>query len=250
MAERSKPDFETIVRRFRELRMPAMAEDLLEMESNCELESLSALQILDRLTIDEQISRRNSTATRYSKAARLYWPSADLANLDTSPARHINLSVLDCLSSCLNITNRRNALILGATRSGKTFLACALGKNACQLQYSVQYITMADFLYDCEEADRNKNLQKYLKKIGNKNLIIIDDFLLTSVTFKDAEYIYRLLNSRPRGNAPRSFIICSTLMKEEMYTRLSQWASPSLADSIMSRITAHSCEIEIQGEAG
>ena len=44
MAERSKPDFETIIRRFRELRMPAMAEDLLEMESNCELESLSALQ--------------------------------------------------------------------------------------------------------------------------------------------------------------------------------------------------------------
>ena len=54
MAERNKPHFETIVRRFRELRMPAMAEDLLEMESNCELESLSALQILDRLTIDEQ----------------------------------------------------------------------------------------------------------------------------------------------------------------------------------------------------
>ena len=248
MAARNKPDFEQIVRRFREMRLPAMADDLIAMEGNGELEKMSVLQVLDRLSADEQFSRKNSTADRYSKAARFYWPSANIISLDTRPERHINMAVLDCLTTCLNITNSRNALILGATRSGKTYMACALGKNACQMQYTVKYITMADYLYECNEAERNNTLQKYIRKTANKNLVIIDDFLLTSVTFRDAERIYHLLNSKTRGARPRSFIICSTLMKEEMYNRLTQWASQSLADSIMSRITSNSYEIEIQGE--
>lgn len=248
MAARSKPDFEQIVRRFREMRLPAMADDLIAMESNGELEKMSVLQVLDRLSTDEHYSRKNSTADRYSRAARFYWPSANILSLDTRPERHINMSALDSLTACLNITSSRNALILGATRSGKTYMACALGRNACQMQYTAKYITMADYLYECSEAERSNTLQKYIRKTANKNLVIIDDFLLTSVTFKDAERIYHLLNSKPRGGRPRSFIICSTLMKEEMYNRLSQWASQSLADSIMSRISSNSYEIEIQGE--
>jgi DNA replication protein DnaC len=248
MVARSKPDFEQIVRRFREMRLPVMADDLIAMESNGELGKMSVLQILDRLSIDEQLSRKNNTADRYSEAAGFYWPSANIISLDTQPERHINMAVLDCLTTCLNITSNRNALILGATRSGKTYMACALGNNACQMQYTVKYITMADYLYECNEAERSNTLQKYIRKTANKNLVIIDDFLLTSVTFKDAEHIYHLLNSKPRADRPRSFVICSTLMKEEMYNRLSQWASQSLADSIMSRISSNAYEIEIQGE--
>lgn len=107
---------------------------------------------------------------------------------------------------------------------------------------------MAEFLEECAAAEKRGRYVKYIKSVANTNLIIMDDFLLTSVTQRDVEYLYHLFSSQPRGNKPRSFIICSQLMKEEMYTRLSSIA-PSLADAIINRISARAYEFEIQGDS-
>ena len=84
--------------------------------------------------------------------------------------------------------------------------------------------------------------------MANTNLIIIDDFLLTTAEQRDVEYLYRLVNSKTRKNKPRSFIICSQLMPAEMYTRLSI-VSPSLADGIINRLFAKAYTFEIKGNS-
>ncbi len=138
--------------------------------------------------------------------------------------------------------------MISATGCGKTFFSCAFGNNACEHQYTARYFTMAEFLEECAAAEKRGRYVKYIKSVANTNLIIMDDFLLTSVTQRDVEYLYHLFSSQPRGNKPRSFIICSQLMKEEMYTRLSSIA-PSLADAIINRISARAYEFEIQGDS-
>ena len=104
------------------------------------------------------------------------------------------------------------------------------------------------FLDACEVATEKRREVKFISSVEKVNLIILDDFMLTSIDKKETEYLYRLVSERPRKIKPRSFIICSQLMKDEMYTRLSQ-ASPGLADAIMNRICAKAYEFQIQGDS-
>jgi DNA replication protein DnaC len=80
-----------------------------------------------------------------------------------------------------------------------------------------------------------------------KNVIILDDFLLTGVTFTQATYLFELLNYPKNSLKPRTIIICSQLMEEEMRLRLAE-VSPSLAEAIMSRLKAKRLVLEISGK--
>jgi DNA replication protein DnaC len=105
---------------------------------------------------------------------------------------------------------------------------------------------MIDFLDECRAAQDKGKYVKFLRKTANMNLIILDDFMLTSIDQKDAEYLYRLFNSQPRKSTERSFIICSQLKKEGMYEKLSL-VSPALADAIMNRVVSRAYELTIEG---
>ena len=234
--------------RMAKLHLNIMADELLKMDSSGELYTKSPLEILDQLTSLQEISSDNSATDRYKKAAKLYWPMADLSDILYIPDRHINKALIDKLRTNEYITSNLNVLMSSATGCGKTFFACAFGNNACESQYSVRYFTMAELLYSFRAAEQAGKYVKFLNKLANTNLIIIDDFLLTTVEQRDVEYLYRLINSKTRKNRPRSFIICSQLMIAEMYTRLSA-ISPSLADGIINRLVSKAYKLEIKGDS-
>ncbi|MBQ9046377.1 MAG: ATP-binding protein [Solobacterium sp.] len=237
-----------VTNRLHNFRMNTMADELIRLDESGELYSEPAIDILDQLTSLQEISSDDSTTARYKKAARLYWPMADLDDVLYIPDRHINIAMIDKLRTNDYISRSLNVLMSSATGCGKTFFACAFGNNACESQYTVRYYTMVDLLYSFREADEKGKYVKFLNKLANTNLIIIDDFLLTTAEQRDVEYLYRLVNSKTRKNKPRSFIICSQLMPAEMYTRLST-VSPSLADGIINRLFAKSYTFEIKGNS-
>lgn len=234
--------------RLKALHLNAMAEGLEVLDQGGELYQMAPLEVLNQLIALQQISSDNRITDRYKRSARLFFPMADLSNILYLPDRHINAALMDELATNQYIDNSRNVLITSATGCGKTFCACALGNNACNHQYSVRYFTMMGFLDACEVATEKRREVKFISSVEKVNLIILDDFMLTSIDKKETEYLYRLVSERPRKIKPRSFIICSQLMKDEMYTRLSQ-ASPGLADAIMNRICAKAYEFQIQGDS-
>lgn len=182
----------------------------------------------------------------YKKQAKFYYPTADLADMIPRADRHINIALVERLESGDYIKNSRNVLLISETGCGKTFFGCALGNKACEQQYRVRYFTMIDFLDECHAAKEKGRYVKFLRKTANLNLIILDDFMLTSIDQEDVEYLYRLFNSRPRKSTPRSFIVCSQLKKEGMYTKLASTA-PALADAITNRIVSRAYELSIDG---
>lgn len=238
----------SVVEGLKKLGLSSMADQLLEMDQSNELYKKTTLEVLNDLIETQSIDRINTTVSRCKKQAGLYFPQADIRDIIYWPERHINASLIDQLSTNQYIENSRNVLIKSATGCGKTFLACALGNCACEAQYSVRYFTMDDLFERLQTAQNKGKYVKELKKIGNTNLIIIDDFLLTSVNQEQAQFLYRLLNSKPYKNKPRSFIICSQLMEEEMYTRLCA-LSPALSDAVTNRLTARAYDLEIQGKS-
>lgn len=237
-----------VTRRLNSLHLNAMADTLEEMDKSGELSVLSPLEVIDALSAIQEINNQNSATARYKMQARFYFPMADLGDILYRPDRHINAALVDQLSTNEYIQNSRNIMITSSTGCGKTFFGCAFGNNACEKQYTVRYFTMIDLLNEFQMAEMRGKIVKFLNKLANTNVIIIDDFLLTSITARDTEYLYRLFDSKPRKNKRRSFIICSQLMKDEMYMRLST-TSPGLADAIMNRISSRAYDFEIQGDS-
>lgn len=244
----SKQTVEALTDRLHQFRLNAMAEQLEELHNNTQIADMGPLELLDRLLSAQEIHTLNRTTKKYKASADLFFPMADLNDVIYDMDRHINAALVDQLSTNEYIKESRNILITSATGCGKTFFACAFGNKACESQYSVIYYTMTDFVDECRRMDEQFYLANFIKKVANYNVIILDDFLLTSINQRDAEYLYRLVSSKQRKIKPRSYIICSQLMNEEMYNRLSM-ASPSVADAIMSRLTAKAYRLQLEGKS-
>jgi DNA replication protein DnaC len=74
-------------------------------------------------------------------------PQAHLGDIDFSPRRELNREQLVMLGSCSYIADARNIVIMGAAGSGKSFIGCALGMEACKQSYSVRFIRMPVLVY-------------------------------------------------------------------------------------------------------
>jgi len=75
------------------------------------------------------------------------------------------------------VANATNLVITGPTGAGKTYLACALGVEACRQTYRVLYIRMPDLMRNFEnQSDNLRELTKYRKRIGNYQILILDEW--------------------------------------------------------------------------
>ncbi|WP_274806480.1 ATP-binding protein [Escherichia coli] len=104
---------------------------------------------LSLLTAEELTCRENRKAERLIKHAR-FRLNAELSKLDYRNNRGLDRALIRSLSQGNWLTLKQNILLTGATGSGKTFLACALGHNACRQGYKVYYsdlLEIVDLMY-------------------------------------------------------------------------------------------------------
>ena len=97
------------------------------------------------------MTKRNTKIARLINHAKLRFPKAEVTSI-IFDKRSIERSVITELSTCSYIKNATNIIIQGYTGSGKTYLACALGKSACYKTYRVKYIRLPDLLMTFEES--------------------------------------------------------------------------------------------------
>ena len=146
------------------------------------------------------------------------------------------------LASCEYITEYRNIFITGATGSGKTYMACAFGMEACKQYFSVKYVRLPDLLIDLEAAMHDGNYQKVLEKYTKPTLLILDEWLLMKLSESESKHVFELIHKRRRRS---STIFCSQFREAGWYERLGGNDNP-LADAIMDRITYDSYKIDIE----
>ena len=130
--------------------------------------------------------------------------------------RKLNRSLIKRLATCEYITEHRNLFITGATGSGKTYLACAFGMEACKQRYKTKYVRLPV-------------------------LLIIDEWLLLKPTESEQHDIRELLHRRRRKS---STICCSQYNSNGWYDQLGGDDSP-LAEAILDRIKHDAYKINI-----
>ncbi len=92
----------------------------------------------------------------------------------------------ETLSTLNFIRKGMNLCIFGASDSGKTYLARALGTEACR-EFRVGYYHCEDLASELAAVRKtdHKQYQKMLNSIINLDLVILDDFLLHPITEDD-----------------------------------------------------------------
>lgn len=206
-------------------------------EKNVSLVDLNYNDRLDHLLAELITERQNRLIARLTKNAELKYPNASLETLDCE-ARGISRDVIVNLASMGFVSAATNLIITRATGAEKTYLSCVLGVEACKQTLRTCYIRMPDMLGHFQNHKDNLREQvRYRKRLGNYEVLIIDEWLNYKINERESKFIYELIEQRC-GNSPTIFV--GQYDVEDWHERL---GGGTQADSIMDRIIHNSYTI-------
>ena len=224
-----------------EMHLTSMADAFIIQKDDPKMKDVSFEDRLGMLVDVEYSNRKANSLKRLIRNAGFDQPDAYVGDIDYVSGRKLNRDLIQRLATCEYITEHRNVFITGATGSGKTYMACALGMEACQQRYRTQYVRLPDLLMELEMARDNGSYVKVQKKYANPILLIIDEWLLLKPTESEQHDILELLHRRRKRS---STIFCSQYQDNGWYDQLGGDDSP-LAEAILDRIKYDAYKINI-----
>jgi DNA replication protein DnaC len=145
--------------------------------------------------------------------------------------RGLDRQVITEISTCQFIHSCSNIAFHGFTGSGKSFLGCAIGKQACKKGIRTRYIRMQDLLTMRDEATlMPKGVSKLIKQFSGFDLLLLDEWLIDELSEDELKFVYEIFERR---HDTASTIFCTQYKKEDWHTRL---GGEVHADAIMDRI--------------
>ena len=134
---------------------------------------------------------------------------------------------------------------MGASGNGKTWLSNAFGIQACRAFHKVKYVRLPELLNELETARylADGSYRKLVMKYKRLELLIIDEWLLTTLTQEQAVHIFEIIESRLKT---ASTIFCTQYAPEGWHEKID---NVQIADAILNRIVHDSYKILLGGES-
>lgn len=213
--------------------------------------ALQQMSLTERPTIDQFVAQmaeseklyRNQRRTElYLKTSKLRY-NAVLEDVICSEDRNLTKDTLLKIMDCGFIGRAENILIDGKTGCGKSYLACAIGRQACFMGYRVEYFSMNKFIERIALAKLEGTLLKVINRIERNDLVIFDDFGLQPLDNNSRLALLQILEDCYQR---KSVIVASQLPVAKWYDYI---AEPTLADAILDRLLANASRIELKGDS-
>jgi DNA replication protein DnaC len=233
---------QTTVEQLRQLKLHGMVKAYEAALTVPVHEQISPDLLIARMAEAELQHRVNQKTEIYLKQSKLRY-NAVLEQVYCNPSRNITSDQLMKLADGMFIERAENVLITGATGCGKSYLTCALGRQACSLGYRVLYFGMNRFLERVSQSKLDGTFIKLLNHIEKTNLLILDDFGLSPLDNISRLALLQILEDR---YGKKAIIITSQLPVVKWYEFIGE---PTLADAIMDRLAGNAHRIELKGES-
>jgi DNA replication protein DnaC len=225
------------------LRLDGMARSFEEQLAQPITTELSFEERFALLVDREVLWRDHKRRDRLLKQAKLKHPQACLEDLDHRPGRGLDKPLIATLGGGDWIRQAHALLIGGATGTGKTWLACALGQQACRQGFSTFYARVPRLLDTLRIAHGDGSFGKRLTQLARIDVLILDDWGLTPLDQTARHDLLEVIDDRV---GIRATIITSQLPIDHWHGWLND---PTLADAILDRLVHQSYRLILKGES-
>jgi DNA replication protein DnaC len=199
-------------------------------------------EFLSHLVDAEWDDRHNRKLTRLLKGARFRY-NASFEEIDFTLDRELDKNQMLRLSTCQWIESHQDCILTGPTGAGKSFIASALGHQACMYGFKVIYYSSLKMFAHLKLSKADGSYLKELNKILKMDVLILDDFGLEPLDAKSRLSLLEILEDR---HGRRSSIFVSQLPVSDWHEII---GDPTIADAICDRIIHNAHRIELDGDS-
>ncbi len=204
--------------------------------------TLSADELIAHLIDAEWQDRHNRRIGRLVRNARFRY-QAQLNEINYQADRGLDKNVLMRLADGSFIKKRENIILTGPTGVGKSFIASALGHQACMLGYKTFYFNAQKLFAMLKTALADGSHLKVIGRIEKQQLLILDDFGLKPLDSHNRQALLEIMEDRHNKQAT---IIASQLPTDNWHKVIGESA---VADAILDRLVHSAHRIELKGES-
>lgn len=228
--------------RLRHLKLSGMRDAIAARAEEARTRALDPLEFLALLLDDELARRESDGVARRIRQAR-FEESCDLRDFDWSYNPQIPKARLWELASGRFIADHAGVLICGPTGVGKSFVAQALGVEACRQQRSVLFVKTNSVLTDLAGGRADGSYQTRLRRYLSPAVLILDDFAMREYTVPQSEDLYEVVSRRYRRG---SLIVTTNREPQDLYPL---FPNPVLAEGLLDRLLNSAYVITMLGQS-
>jgi DNA replication protein DnaC len=224
------------------LRLSGLLESLDLRLKEAQKTSLGYLEFLQLLFQDE-LERREVKKLHHRLLKANFDGEKTLEGFDFSFNPKMNPKRVRDLATCIFIEKQEHVLFYGPAGVGKTHLAQAIGHAACRKGYDVLFTKAVKLFRSLLAARADHSWERRIKKYLSPDLLIIDDFGLSTLNPTQSEDFYEIITERHQKS---STIITSNRPPQDW---VPLFPDPVMANSALDRLAHHAHHFVLEGES-
>ncbi len=225
------------------LGLGGMATAYRELSEHNNADGLNRDEWLGLLLDREAATRADKRLTNRLASARLRFADACIENIDFGAHRGLDRRNTLSLAQGAWLKAHENLIITGQTGTGKTWLACAFGRQAARLDHSVLYLRMPRLFEDLALARLDGRFPRLVDKLARVQLLILDDWGTHTLNDQQRLDLLEIFEERYRR---KSTLITAQLPVAQWHAMIGE---PTIADAILDRIIHNAHRIALEGDS-
>lgn len=233
---------EETLQKMKQMKFHGMARMFRTSIEDGRMATLTSDEMISILIESEWDDRNNRRIERNVRNARFrYKASVEKIYFDIN--RNLDKNQMMRLGDCSFIKKGENIIIIGSTGIGKSFIASAIGSQACIIGYKVLYSNTSKLLSRLKMAKADGSYLKEISRIEKQDLLILDDFGLQPFDSSSRSVLMEIIEDR---HGRSSTIITSQVPVSHWYELIGE---QTIADALLDRIVHDAHRLELKGES-